>query len=938
MNYAFFAQDLLSLRNDRINPEDADRQERTAREILARLDRQPGVILADEVGMGKTFVALAVAVSVVINSPEAGPVVVMVPASLRQKWPRDWDVFRNICFKSQSGRSLRVNEADSGIQLLKLLDDPPERKSHIIFLTHGALHRSLSDGWAKLALIKRAFKKRYSLSAQRKNFHRFAGSLLRMGSYVDKKAPGLLGRLLDTPCTDWLQIIHRALPDLRAEMKDDPVPHHLEEVLESFSGKELEDLVEAIRKLPVRTSANLDARITEARGAISRAMEGVWRVSLRQADFRSPLLILDEAHHLKNPATRLASLFVDEIAAQESRLFEEAGPLGGKFDRMLFLTATPFQLGHAELLRVLERFEGITWSGATPPSMSRAEFREELHTLGGLLDQAQASALRLDRVWGRLRPEILIDADGKGRTADAWWSEVAGTMDDDSLQPVFEQVQCTREAMRKAESLLAPWVLRHLKSAHLPGFSGIPRRVLFPGASIRDGGSPHSGLTIDGKVLLPFLLAGRAQKLLAASSRGRALFSEGLASSFEAYLDTRSGGNGIDEDSDLEMTEDRSDLDWYLRQLDRALPQNGADRRSSHPKILATAERVVGLWRRGEKVLVFCHYRATGRALRQHISNLLQKEIISLGKEKLANRSEVEIVDHLDSIGRRFFDTDGPLRREITDAIFAIVKPFQHGLSEDRQDQIVEVVRRFLRTHSFLVRYFPLNRDASPRAFVESLDSKDMSGLSLRQKILEFCKFLADRCIDSEREEYLNALEKIQTGAYTGKDVRAVFDPAEARVERDTALLPNVRLANGEVREETRRRLLLAFNTPLFPEILIASSVLAEGVDLHLSCRYVIHHDLCWNPSTLEQRSGRVDRIGSKSENVGEPINLFMPYVAATQDEKMYKVVKDRERWFQIVMGEKYEVDEMATDRRADRIELPEELRRELSLKLNPVL
>jgi superfamily II DNA/RNA helicase len=140
---------------------------------------------------------------------------------------------------------------------------------------------------------------------------------------------------------------------------------------------------------------------------------------------------------------------------------------------------------------------------------------------------------------------------------------------------------------------------------------------------------------------------------------------------------------------------------------------------------------------------------------------------------------------------------------------------------------------------------------------------------------------------------------------------------------------------NGESRHETRRRLLLGFNTPLFPEILVASSVLAEGVDLHLNCRYVIHHDLCWNPSTLEQRSGRVDRIGSKAEQVKDSINLFLPYVAATQDEKMYRVVRDRERWFQIVMGEKYENDELTTDRRAQRIPLPDELRRKLSMRLH---
>jgi superfamily II DNA/RNA helicase len=138
------------------------------------------------------------------------------------------------------------------------------------------------------------------------------------------------------------------------------------------------------------------------------------------------------------------------------------------------------------------------------------------------------------------------------------------------------------------------------------------------------------------------------------------------------------------------------------------------------------------------------------------------------------------------------------------------------------------------------------------------------------------------------------------------------------------------------VRHETRRRLLLTFNTPLFPEILIASSVLAEGVDLHLNCRYVIHHDLCWNPSTLEQRSGRVDRIGSKAERVNQSIHLYLPYVAETQDEKMFRVVRDRDRWFQIVMGETYEVDEAATDARAARVPLPESVQRQLSMRLHP--
>lgn len=116
---------------------------------------------------------------------------------------------------------------------------------------------------------------------------------------------------------------------------------------------------------------------------------------------------------------------------------------------------------------------------------------------------------------------------------------------------------------------------------------------------------------------------------------------------------------------------------------------------------------------------------------------------------------------------------------------------------------------------------------------------------------------------------------------------------------------------------------MLTFNTPFYPEILVASSAMAEGVDLHLNCRHIIHHDLCWNPSTLEQRTGRVDRIGAKAEAVGQSVQIYLPFIAETQDEKMYRVVMDRERWFSVVMGDDYKVDLQTTDKLAERIPFP---------------
>ena len=127
---------------------------------------------------------------------------------------------------------------------------------------------------------------------------------------------------------------------------------------------------------------------------------------------------------------------------------------------------------------------------------------------------------------------------------------------------------------------------------------------------------------------------------------------------------------------------------------------------------------------------------------------------------------------------------------------------------------------------------------------------------------------------------------------------------------------------------------MLAFNSPLFPEVLVSSAVLGEGVDLHRFCRHVIHHDLCWNPSTVEQRTGRVDRIRCKAEVARRPIVVFEPFLAGSADEKMFRVVRDRERWFQIVMGQKFEFDEAAAEQLAARVPLPEELAGELIFDL----
>lgn len=44
--------------------------------------------------------------------------------------------------------------------------------------------------------------------------------------------------------------------------------------------------------------------------------------------------------------------------------------------------------------------------------------------------------------------------------------------------------------------------------------------------------------------------------------------------------------------------------------------------------------------------------------------------------------------------------------------------------------------------------------------------------------------------------------------------------------------------------------------------VLLATDAASEGLNLHHGCRAVIHYELPWSPARLEQRTGRVDRIG----------------------------------------------------------------------------
>lgn len=69
--------------------------------------------------------------------------------------------------------------------------------------------------------------------------------------------------------------------------------------------------------------------------------------------------------------------------------------------------------------------------------------------------------------------------------------------------------------------------------------------------------------------------------------------------------------------------------------------------------------------------------------------------------------------------------------------------------------------------------------------------------------------------------------------------------------------------ASGQKSAEHRGPIARRFRMPGYPLVLIATSVFQEGEDLHVCCDRVTHFGISGSPIGIEQKNGRVDRIGS---------------------------------------------------------------------------
>lgn len=110
----------------------------------------------------------------------------------------------------------------------------------------------------------------------------------------------------------------------------------------------------------------------------------------------------------------------------------------------------------------------------------------------------------------------------------------------------------------------------------------------------------------------------------------------------------------------------------------------------------------------------------------------------------------------------------------------------------------------------------------------------------------------------------------------------------------------SVVVIHGGVPREARRAAIAAFNSDPLVRVMIANDAAGEGVNLQRGAHLMVNYDLPWNPNRLEQRFGRIHRIGQT--NVCHLWNLC---ATNTREGEVYRRLLEKLEEARVALGGK---------------------------------
>ncbi len=918
---------------EHIRREIVELQEDTVMAALDILEREPGVLLADEVGMGKTFQTLAVIACLRHENPKTRVLVVTPTHELCEQWW--WTAHR---FGAHGFADLPAGILGTA----RTLKDLPEvcRKHAIVFVPVNIFSGSRA-------------------SSER-------GFLLKLWARCRKVPPKTLLEVRKAIAASGLEVgegaafMGHSLASM-SRMRLGAAFRRTREETRGFRG--LDDL------LADGLSAFTDR--TQVRRALDRARFHAVGTLLKPFD----LLVVDEAHKFKDPWT-VRSQAVTHV-------------LYRNYHKAAFLTATPFQLGIEELKQVFRLFGGALSSperfddDVEKLLSAVREYQcayDRFQAAWRLVDAKQADAFR---AWSEAlvaapekRPELSGNDDPNvAYLADQAWRLLG--LKRDRVEPAFRQWTLrSLKPNRHQRRDIKEWMLRPSDGTAVPltlfaRLQWEEQRQRQAKAAISADLSISSSYGAAGQSRL---LTERAaapvsavyQKLLQRVLRSNTLPHPKIAAVVEEVLDATEMGDKTlifcERNASVLELQQSIEKGWLRRQLNQwnqvcpgftfeqvfggdsggkrlrgvreKLPPRfyrGSDELSialteSIPFALFSTEgthselprsfwqATTEILERANHLLAHCRvplasairpdYLIASRCIDQAvvrwnldrgkdlsrlgagdhalIEQILDKDYLSKGFARVmaAGEREQELESVRWTISRAMFDTILSPRRT---GIWIYYRRQLGGLSPLVRRLVVEAVRYFLtrREVPFLINV--LQRAGGPGA--NSTEMRNAIEVWWQQETCVWRQHVG------ELLDYLPCL--------TEEEQQAVLHD----------MLRSARLIQNSLSAVSRVLRQNTFNTPFYPMVLIGNQTIQQGLDLHRQCRRVIHYDLRWNPSDLEQRIGRVERHGCLAErfDADRPegkVQVIFPLLEYSTDPAIYDGVRLRERWMDFLLGQ----------------------------------
>ena len=334
---------------------------------------------------------------------------------------------------------------------------------------------------------------------------------------------------------------------------------------------------------------------------------------------------------------------------------------------------------------------------------------------------------------------------------------------------------------------------------------------------------------------------------------------------------------------ELERAAERATDSTTRLHIEAAAKALRARRTKPHPKIAAVSDAIRPLLDVGEKVLVFCHHRATASELLGVLERAQKTTSASRGgpPEKMWRTAWESLLPDED-----------PLVRPIIDWLCT------PGLRAQIGGWIGEPA-------------------LTVRALADQLmTTRPRNAMSSVPTVLESARTLTEVLLDQQSTSTRAILKRIAKGANTFGGKTSHFPGRLDEGFRVMGAWHHDGHSNPPMTLYTGKPdiVIALFNSPFGPDVLVTTDRLSEGVDLHRCCRHLIHYELDPSPVRTLQRNGRVRRVGSWAALTGQPIQYAYPTFSGTRDEKAIGVMRQRISAFGLLLGGVPSLDNDASD------------------------